>query len=80
MQVIGLFALFVVVLDAIAVGVCSIIEMYSEYASLIVFLLLYAANFIIAWKAALYLTEHYLIVEERREAPAPGHAMLRNSR
>ena len=33
MQVIGLFILFAVILDAIAVGICSIIERYSELAS-----------------------------------------------
>jgi hypothetical protein len=63
MQVIGLFAVFVGVLDAIAIAICSVVESYSENASLLVFLALYAGNFIIAWKTALYLTERYLVTD-----------------
>ena len=68
MQVIGLFILFAVILDAIAVGICSIIERYSELASLFSFLGFFVVNFIIAWQVAVYVTERYLVSESQRKA------------
>jgi hypothetical protein len=68
MKVIGLFAVFVVILDATAVGICSIIERYSELGSLFSFLGLFVVNFIIAWQAALFITERYLVSDSQRKA------------
>jgi hypothetical protein len=67
MQVIGLFAVLVLVLNAIGVGICSIVENYSPYASLLAFLGFFVVNFIIAWKIALYLTERFLLTDAQRE-------------
>jgi hypothetical protein len=67
MKVIGVFVLFVFVLDAIAIAICGVVEGYSKFGSLITFLVMYACNFVIAWKAALYVTEHYLISETRQD-------------
>ncbi len=50
----------------IAVFLCSLVERYSEFASLIVFLGMFAGNFVIAWKVALYVTERYLLTAEQR--------------
>jgi uncharacterized membrane protein YphA (DoxX/SURF4 family) len=61
MQILVLFALFVVGLNAIAVGICTLIEAYSEYASLLAFLGLFVGNFIVAWQLALHITERYLV-------------------
>jgi hypothetical protein len=55
------------------------VESYSAYASLIAFLVMYACNFVIAWKTALYLTEHYLVSGTQQDAA--GHVrMARSSR
>ena len=67
MQIIGLFAVLVLVLNAIAVAICSVVESYSPYASLLAFLGLFVLNFIIAWKVAVYLTERYLLTQAQRE-------------
>jgi hypothetical protein len=67
MQVIGLFAVLVLVLNVIGVGICSIIESYSPYAGLLAFLGFFVVNFIIAWKVALYLTERFLLTSAQRE-------------
>jgi len=67
MQIIGLFAVLVVILNAIAIGICSIVETYSPYASLLAFLGLFVLNFIVAWKAAVYLTDRYLLTQAQRE-------------
>ena len=67
MQIIGLFAILVVVLNAINVAICSIVESYSPYASLLAFLGIFVGNFIIAWKVALYITERHLLTDAQRE-------------
>jgi hypothetical protein len=67
MQIIAMFAVCVVMLNAIAIAICSIVERYSEYASLIAFLAMFVGNFVIAWKIALYLTERYLLTDAQRE-------------
>ena len=67
MQVIVVFALFVVGLDALAVGICSIIERYSEHVSLLVFLSLFVGNFVLAWHLALYVVERYFVTEAQKK-------------
>jgi hypothetical protein len=68
MEVIVLFVLFAVILDGIAVGICTLIESYSEHISLLAFLGFFVLNFIIAWQLALRVTERYLVSETRRKA------------
>ena len=60
MSVILVFALFVVVGDAIAIGISSIVERFSETASLFVFLALFILVFWIAWICAVRVAERYL--------------------
>jgi hypothetical protein len=67
MQVLVLFVLFVVGLDAIAVGICTFIERYSEYASLLAFLGFFVGNFIIAWQLALCITDRYFVSESQKK-------------
>ena len=67
MQIIAMFVVCVVILNAISIAVCSIVERYSEFASLIVFLAMFVGNFIIAWQIALRLTERYLLTEAQRD-------------
>jgi membrane protein YdbS with pleckstrin-like domain len=67
MQVIGLFVLLVFALNAVAVVICAVVESYSAFGSLIVFLVMYACNFVIAWKVALYLTERYFVSDNRQD-------------
>jgi hypothetical protein len=61
MQVLVLFVLFVIGLDAIAVVICTFIERYSEHVSLLAFLGFFVGNFIIAWQLALRITERYFV-------------------
>jgi hypothetical protein len=67
MQVIVVFVLFAVSLDAVAVGVCSIIERYSEHVSLLVFLAFFVGNFVLAWHLAVYVIERYFVTEAQRK-------------
>jgi len=67
MQVIVVFMLFALGLDAVAVGVCTIIERYSEHASLFAFLAFFVVNFILAWQLAVYVVERYLITDGQRQ-------------
>jgi hypothetical protein len=60
MSVILIFALFVVVGDALAIGLSSIVERFSETASLFVFLALFILVFWIAWICAVRVAERYL--------------------
>ena len=48
-------------------AICSLIEQYSSYVSLLAFLGFFVVNFIVAWKVALWITERYL---ERGYRPA----------
>ena len=68
MQILAVFALLVVALDAAAVGICSIVEKSSQHVSLLVFLGLFAFNFVIAWKTALWVTERFLLSPEQQAA------------
>jgi hypothetical protein len=60
MSVILVFALFVLIGDSVAVGISSIVERFSETASLFVFLALFILVFWIAWVCAVRVAERYL--------------------
>ena len=59
MSVILIFAFFVVVGDALAVGISSIVERFSETASLFVFLALFILVFWISWVCAVRVAERF---------------------
>ena len=61
MLVIGVFIAFVLVGDAISIGLASMVEPFSQFWSLLVFLGLFVGVFAIAWKSAVYVTERFLI-------------------
>jgi hypothetical protein len=67
MQIIVVFVLFALSLDALAVGICSIVERYSEHVSLLVFLAFFAGNFVVAWHLALYVVERYFVTDAQRK-------------
>jgi hypothetical protein len=61
MSVILVFIGFIILGDAIAVGIASVVERFSPYASLLVFLGLFVTVFWIAWIGAVRVTERFLM-------------------
>jgi hypothetical protein len=61
MSVILVFLALVVLGDAAAIGISSIVERFSQTASLFVFLGLFVVVFYIAWQVAVYITERYIV-------------------
>jgi hypothetical protein len=61
MTVLAVFVLFVAIGDVAAVGICTLVERFSESISLFAFLGLYVVVFVIAWKLAVTITERYLV-------------------
>jgi hypothetical protein len=61
MSVILVFLALVVLGDAVAIGISSIIEQFSKTASLFVFLALFISVFWVAWLAAVQITERYIV-------------------
>ena len=61
MGVILVFVAFVLIGDSIAVGIASIVDRYSETASLLVFFALFVLVFWTGWLAAVRVTERYLL-------------------
>jgi hypothetical protein len=57
MLLIVAFAITVIVGDLIAIGICSIVEQFSEMGSLILFLILFAGVIPLAWRIAVRATE-----------------------
>ncbi len=57
MLLIAAFAISVLVGDLIAIGICSIVERFSEMGSLILFLTLFVAVIPLAWRTAVRATE-----------------------
>ena len=58
MSLLVVFILLVVAGDAVAIAIGSVVEeMVSSSASLLVFLVLFFSNFVIAWIVAVRLTE-----------------------
>jgi hypothetical protein len=61
MAVILIFIAFVIVGDAVAVAISWLLEWISEPASLMVFFALFILVFWAAWRAAVFVTERYVI-------------------
>ena len=61
MSVILVFVVFVLIGDAAAVGVSSVVERFSEPASLMVFFALFVLVFWISWMLAVRVTERYFL-------------------
>jgi hypothetical protein len=61
MSVILVYVAFVIIGDSIAVAVATLIERYSEPASLLVFFALFILVFWIGWWLAVRVTERYLV-------------------
>ena len=61
MLVIAVFTVFVVLGDAVAIGISSLIEEFSKTASLFAFLGMFVLVFGIAWPMAVRVTERYLL-------------------
>lgn len=57
MPLIAIFVTMVLIGDSIAIGICSIVERFSEMGSLILFLTMFAGIIPIAWRTAVQLTE-----------------------
>ena len=68
MQVLAIFTVCALILDAGAVYISAMVENYSPSTSLFVFLGLFVLGFIVAWKAAVYLTERFLVSDAQRIA------------
>jgi hypothetical protein len=67
MAAILVFIVFVVIGDAINMGISSVVERYSENASLFTFLAMFVGVFIVAWQLAVRVTERYLITPAQPE-------------
>ena len=61
MSVILVFVGFVIVGDAIAIGISTVVERYSHSASLLVFFTLFITVFWISWQLAVRITERYIL-------------------
>jgi hypothetical protein len=61
MSVILVFVAFVIVGDALAVGISSLVERFSESAGLLVFFALFAGVFVASWLLAVRVVERYLV-------------------
>lgn len=61
MSVILVYVVFVIIGDTAAVAIASMVEKFSEPASLMVFFALFIFVFWMAWKMAVYVAERYLV-------------------
>jgi hypothetical protein len=61
MSVILIYVLFVVIGDAAAVTIATMVERFSEPVSLMVFFALFILVFWLAWVLAVRVTERYLV-------------------
>ena len=61
MSVILIYVVFVLIGDAIAVGIATMFERISEPASLLVFFALFILVFWLSWVAAVRVTERYIL-------------------
>jgi hypothetical protein len=61
MSVILIYVVFVLIGDAAAVGIASVVERFSESASLLVFFALFVLVFWVGWMAAVRVTERYFV-------------------
>ncbi len=70
MGVMAVFIVFVFLTEAIAVGVASIVEKFSDSAGLMVFFALFLAALWVSWLAAVWVTERYLARPANPRKPA----------
>ena len=61
MSVILIFAAFVIVGDAAAIGIASVVERFSEPASLLVFFALFILVFWVGWMLAVRVAERFFV-------------------
>jgi len=61
MSAILIFIIFVVIGDTAAIGISYLFERVSQGASLLVFFILFAGVFYVAWKLAVFVTERYIL-------------------
>ena len=61
MSVILIYVLFVVIGDAAAVGIASVVERFSEPASLLVFFALFILVFWVSWMLAVRVVERFFV-------------------
>ena len=71
MSVILVFVAFVVVGDGIAVAIASLVERFSEPASLMVFFALFILVFWLGWMLAVRVTERYFVAAELNRTYPP---------
>ena len=60
-SVVLVFVAFVLIGDSIAAGIASIVERFSESASLLVFLALFVLVFWVGWLSAVRVTERSIL-------------------
>jgi hypothetical protein len=70
MAAILVFIVFVVIGDAINMGISSVVERYSENASLFTFLAMFVGVFIVAWQLAVRFTERYHMPSAQSATPS----------
>jgi hypothetical protein len=68
MQVLAIFTVLTLILEACSVFISAMVENYSPSGSLLVFFVLFVLSFGIAWKLAVYLTERFLLTDAQRTA------------
>jgi hypothetical protein len=61
MSVILIFVVFVMIGDTAAVFISYLFERVSNFTSLMVFLVLFATVFYVAWQLAVRVTERYFV-------------------
>jgi len=66
------FAISVLVGDLIAIGICSIVERFSEMGSLVLFLMLFVAVIPLAWRTAVRMTEPNGLLTRRGDSATSG--------
>ncbi|MBM3530407.1 MAG: hypothetical protein FJX62_20175 [Alphaproteobacteria bacterium] len=60
MGIILIFVAFVIAGIAISMGIASVVEQYSSHASLLVFLGLFMAQFVVSWFLAVRVADRLL--------------------
>ena len=61
LSIILIFAAFVIIGDSVAVAIATLVERFSEPASLMVFFALFIFVFWLGWTLAVRVTERYLM-------------------
>jgi hypothetical protein len=61
MSVILVFVVFFIIGDAIAFGIGAVVEQFSAAAGMLVFLAFFMGSAIASWRAAVYVTERFIV-------------------